>query len=647
MCEYLRKIAAELAPRKEAARARLHPDVRRVIGGEGWIDLHIPLLDHLLDGTGLSKLDPDYLPSLLRGRNVAGRLQVSPFFRSKQRSPECSVHEVIANAMDFENDAMIDRVLPSPHGARNPLTGTRDNVLYLRSWDKTTKEFLSGSLAGPFASRDDIPFSSYVIWPRFPIWERHGGADWKVRNIDDGLASHINETVESTDTYIPDAVPELSSLIRAFADAFPGEPLALWIADFLSAYRQSPACPYEANLRVIATWDPVSSKVVFGYHRAQPFGAAAAPQNYARDPDMMARLAATLFSALVLHCVDDAFSVEREATAASARFAWLLLAELIGWQVAMDKCPHAARQQVIVGVLFDLSSEKMLLRCIPSRVASLRDTIDEALIAGRFHPGEAARFRGKLVFAASQMWGRAPLALLRPLNLWITRHEGATPVIRARGRASPDRLGPALRACLQWWADRLRRHRPRELLCYAELDTVFTFSDGEGSGHVAVAVWPSAGDPRITYDDVPDWITYVWKDRLTQITNIEAVCPLLALGTWPELFSNKLWIHWTDNQGALSALIGGSAGVCDLNHISFTTWDTAEKLNAIPWFEYVRSKSNPLDGPSRGDLSLLPSILPPGATWQHDKPVWRLFIPGRELARALAPLSSPLSEAAR
>ena len=133
-------------------------------------------------------------------------------------------------------------------------------------------------LVGPFHSLDDLPFQACLVWPRFPIWERHGLGEWKVRNIDDGLACRVNEAVSSSDTYIPDAVPELSNLLRAFKEVFPADELALWIADFLSAYRQSPACPREAYLRVIVTWDPSASRRVFAYHRAQPFGARPAPR---------------------------------------------------------------------------------------------------------------------------------------------------------------------------------------------------------------------------------------------------------------------------------------------------------------------------------------------------------------------------------
>ena len=51
------------------------------------------------------------------------------------------------------------------------------------------------------------------------------------------------------------------------------------------------------------------------------------------------------------------------------------------------------------------------------------------------------------------------------------------------------------------------------------------------------------------------------------------------------------------------------------------TWETIAMINACPWFDRVDTKSNPVDGLSRGDLS-------------GDWDLVKLVFPGPELSAA-------------
>ena len=75
--------------------------------------------------------------------------------------------------------------------------------------------------------------------------------------------------------------------------------------------------------------------------------------------------------------------------------------------------------------------------------------------------------------------------------------------------------------------------------------TVVTYSDGEGSGHVGVAIWsntltrPQAGRIR-----VPDVIRKIWTahrrgpgEEFNDIQEVEGIGPLIALTTW-----KKYWL---------------------------------------------------------------------------------------------------------
>ena len=66
------------------------------------------------------------------------------------------------------------------------IKSTGDQRLDEEAHKKTMAEFEAGTSLGPFNSVSEIPANGVQLLPRFPIWERNGGAkDWKVRMVDD------------------------------------------------------------------------------------------------------------------------------------------------------------------------------------------------------------------------------------------------------------------------------------------------------------------------------------------------------------------------------------------------------------------------------------------------------------------------------
>ena len=135
-----------------------------------------------------------------------------------------------------------------------------------------------------------------------------------------------------------------------------------------------------------------------------------------------------------------------------------------------------------------------------------------------------------------------------------------------------------------------------------------TISDGEGTGNVAVGIWKpgdSEFQPRITAAAVPpEWLSrwHEWGLRVTAIQEIEAVGPVLALSTWPELLTDCTWLHFIDNESAKFSLIKGSSKAVYTNEIVHATWDLCRARRVYPWWERVASADNPVDKASRGDL---------------------------------------------
>ena len=81
-----------------------------------------------------------------------------------------------------------------------------------------------------------------------------------------------------------------------------------------------------------------------------------------------------------------------------------------------------------------------------------------------------------------------------------------------------------------------------------------------------------------------------------------AVGPLVLLENFPDMFRGSLWLHFLDNAAALSNLVNGSSSVIQGDILIGATWSQIQRLQVFPWFDRVDSKSNPVDGLSRGRL---------------------------------------------
>ena len=93
----------------------------------------------------------------------------------------------------------------------------------------------------------------------------------------------------------------------------------------------------------------------------------------------------------------------------------------------------------------------------------------------------------------------------------------------------------------------------------------------------------------------------------------------------PETFRGRSVIHWIDNTSAISCLLHGYSGKPDSALLvnAFHLFNAGLRANIH--FEYVESKANVADLPSRGELSYLlctlaakrvPTVIHPQSTWE-------------------------------
>ena len=79
----------------------------------------------------------------------------------------------------------------------------------------------------------------------------------------------------------------------------------------------------------------------------------------------------------------------------------------------------------------------------------------------------------------------------------------------------------------------------------------------------------------------------------------------LALDTWADLLEDTQMLHFVDNDSATASLVKGYSPKVDSCKIVGDYWLRLAKLKCFSYIDRVESKSNPADGPSRGDASLM------------------------------------------
>ncbi len=82
----------------------------------------------------------------------------------------------------------------------------------------------------------------------------------------------------------------------------------------------------------------------------------------------------------------------------------------------------------------------------------------------------------------------------------------------------------------------------------------------------------------------------------------------------------KLVVHCADNKAANAGALRGFSGSRDLARIAGDTRWAWHRLGVDPWVEYVASKANLADWPSRGEYAWL--VAQGGARVTFNMPTW-------------------------
>ena len=281
------------------------------------------------------------------------------------------------------------------------------------------------------------------------------------------------------------------------------------------------------------------------------------------------------------------------------------VAELVHWWLGAkfdQKKLQLSSEPTILGVTYNL--KLMQLEIKEERRVDLLEEIDSILQSGLLDPGSAGKLKGKLMFGASQLWGKVGRAFLRPIS---ERQYWKFPA------SSEFKLDMQLVESLKQWRKLIDASPPRPIdLAHERRADVVIFTDGftpgprssdrspDRIGGVLFDRWLRS--PRQFTAVVPDKIKARWLERVTQIMPIEMLAPVVALATFADRVFEPNLILPIDSASVEAALVKGYSSREDMCEIISLFWETGLSLSVRVFIDRIATDANPADWPSRNNL---------------------------------------------
>ena len=595
------------------------------IDAVGWLD--VSLVRNFVRGFHVVGPIPDsYVYRLIQARSNADAVAAYQAFLSTARAWNRVAHRRISFSRWASSDALTEAA-----------AGTA----------ATAKERGRGVVVGPYATVDALHgalarrfphLSPSAVYPRvmvrFTVLQKG-----KHRAIDDGksnganAATTLRETV-TTPSFLFPAIVARASRAAALAAGVQPPGLTSALADLTMAYRTIPSSqPWLTCFGHLDTGrtPPAPSYYFLPGHN---FGLTSSVVNFNRYAETVAVLSSVYGGVVADHYYDDFIVVDTVAGGSSAfDFLHDLVLDLgIGRPRARrevisspeldpEKDQVPAFKNSILGVEVDLSeaASRGLVHAhvSPSRASSIKSFIEDCYLRNRFRGTDSAHLRGRLGFALSPAlagFGRAatlPLVHRQYHELRTDIPPGSElnhslhfflvilpylPSLRLT-LSTADSTEPPLLVYTDasfWWKRTVRVSGLRE--CADER------SRRRPMGDMGAVVYdPVTGKYKVAAA-TPPWHLYkeLLPTKKTHIAFLEALAVLCVYSTYPDLFRGRQVTHWVDNSVALSAYVHGYSGKVELAKTVNAFYLQAAGLGTSVFFDYVPSKANIADLPSRG-----------------------------------------------
>ena len=448
----------------------------------------------------------------------------------------------------------------------------------------------------------------------------------KYRRIDDAKQNGVNAATRTVETItcISFLFPIL--VARAFVAAARRSrvrcpPLWVGLDDLRAADRTVPVAALW--LSVIAVWSARHARAVFYRLPGHAFGLVASVVNFCSFAHFVCFVAQVVMLVAVDHFVDDFVFVDPAPAENSAHDALRLVLILLGFDVEMDKRSWSAPSNVVLGVAVNLSRAHCprdghaTAAPTPSRIAKTLQRMRDCAAAGRITAAAASKLRGLLGFTLLPVNWRFGRAACQPLSR------------RAHGHDKTTAWTAPLRAMHAFFERTLPRlpplripmapSRQRPVLVYT--DASFSRRGGQRRAVLGFYVYDPASGREYTSKLVLPRAYYRFfaPDQRTYIAQAELAIAVAVWYTIPSVLRGRSVMHFIDNTTALAAIVKGYAARADCAVLVNCFHEAVFELRSHLWAEYVPSKANPGDHPTRPDTEHLvpasaefvPTKLPP------------------------------------
>lgn len=374
--------------------------------------------------------------------------------------------------------------------------------------------------------------------------------------------------------------------------------LSVALDDMAAAYRQVPTD--DPRFTFVAYFSVMRGGVVFRAVRGHNFGLKSAVSNFSRVPHLIAAVACRMLLYPTTHYIDDFISVDVAIAGTAGQQHFSQMAAVLGYRLDSKKRQLAASLNVALGVCVDLSlahvkEPQVSIAPAEDKIHKVLTTIKEIRSLRRISQSEADSLLGKLQFLSSAMFSKVGRAANAPLRLVVNG-----------GDVSWDASDRALRF-LETLLPIVTPKRITIPRTGCRVDArIYSDASLDGFG-VVVAIgrtlfWSSHA---VTDDIIHDFQFRRDVDDDAYIADLEglaAICGLLVLRDLirtGRIASPRRVVHFVDNMNVLSNLISGYSRQHSLVTLMLEYYLLVADLDFELWHEWVPSKANVSDVPSR------------------------------------------------
>ena len=506
----------------------------------------------------------------------------------------------------------------------------------------------------------------------------------KYRAIDDGRRSLLNNATLLLETIVTPSFELPLHVVRAAAVIAKKHDLPLaeflyGLDDLLAAFRTLPTAEQQFNLFV--TWNPSRQRVEYHYCFGFVFGLKSSVTQFNRFPEVTVAAARHL-GVPSAHFFDDFQIIDVAAAGSSGQDVVFEIHRQVGDGIAageprpfisapaieLAKRKPMAPNNVGLGVDVDLSvahtEGTVTFRPTANRISNILSMWALAKQTNTMTAGTASSLRGKRAFLLECSQGRVG----RASSLSLIQREyydgGETKFTEALQHAYD--FDAALLPNLPLRVEQVVPSKTRPLLVYT--DAMFRprkrkrreCDEGENEwkakfvSKLGIVLYDPHCDPKsewyapelvsgcgeghLVYASAtpPDEVVSTFQRarsgdfQKTYIAQLEVLAGVAVYYTYPERVRGRQVNHFIDNTVALSGLVHGYARKLDLARMINAFHLQIAALDANVYYEFVPSKCNVADLPSRDDFELLEEQggrrtamgFPPASDWTGPLDLW-------------------------